>query len=504
MKDLKIYFTSDLHGYIYPTDYVNTTEKNIGILNIINSFEKDDNTLIIDGGDTIQGSPFTNYLSNTDFDVHPIATIFNEGQYDFVTLGNHDFNYGKKYLNKYLNNLNAKCICANVIDNTGDLPIQPYQIKTMANGLKVGILGITTDFINRWERPENILGIDITDTFDAVVKYFDEVKSKCDLIIGIYHGGFENDLESHKLLSTTKENIAFKLCKEFDFDILLTGHQHIPMSNKTIFGTHIAQAPHNGSKFVKLNLTMDDNGLINITSSLEEIKLNPNKEMFNKFLPLENKVQEWLDTPVGFLSTELQPGDRLKMALNGSHLANFINQIQLETSDADISCTAFANVIHGFNKNISVRNILSTYPYPNTLVVLEVNREILKLALERTASYFHNDSGKISISESFLKPKLEHYNYDFFANIEYTFDLNKEVGNRVISIKYKGEELNDNKKLTLVMNNYRASGAGGYECYDKCKVVKEIVLEMPEIIINYFKNNPTVIVDSKKYITAKY
>lgn len=45
MKDLKIYFTSDLHGYVYPTDYVNTTEKNIGILNIINSFEKDDNTL---------------------------------------------------------------------------------------------------------------------------------------------------------------------------------------------------------------------------------------------------------------------------------------------------------------------------------------------------------------------------------------------------------------------------------------------------------------------------
>ena len=170
MKDLKIYFTSDLHGYVYPTDYVNTTEKNIGILNIINSFEKDDNTLIIDGGDTIQGSPFTNYLSNTDFDVHPIATIFNEGQYDFVTLGNHDFNYGKKYLKKYLDNLNAKCVCANVIDNTGELPIQPYQIKTMANGLEVGILGITTDFINRWERPENIENINITDTFDAVAK----------------------------------------------------------------------------------------------------------------------------------------------------------------------------------------------------------------------------------------------------------------------------------------------------------------------------------------------
>ena len=36
MKNLKVYFTSDLHGYVYPTDYMDKSEKNIGILNIIN------------------------------------------------------------------------------------------------------------------------------------------------------------------------------------------------------------------------------------------------------------------------------------------------------------------------------------------------------------------------------------------------------------------------------------------------------------------------------------
>ena len=66
MKNLKIYFTSDMHGYIYPTNYVDRSEKNIGLLNIMSNFKKDDNTLIIDCGDTIQGSPFTNYLSNND------------------------------------------------------------------------------------------------------------------------------------------------------------------------------------------------------------------------------------------------------------------------------------------------------------------------------------------------------------------------------------------------------------------------------------------------------
>ena len=270
----------------------------------------------------------------------------------------------------------------------------------MENGLKVGVIGFTTDFITRWERPENIENIDIIDTFDSIKKHYDTVKEQCDVIVGVYHGGFE-----------------------FDFDILLTGHQHLPIANMNLHGTHIAQTPHNGSKFLELKFTIDDNGLMKITSSLENIELNPNKEMYDKFLPLENKVQQWLDTPVGVLDTELQPTTHLDMALSGANLANFINQIQHESTNADISCTAFANVIKGFGKNVTVRDILSTYPYPNTLVVLEVNREILKLALERAASYFENNNGNVTISERFLKPKVEHYNYDYFSNINYTFDL---------------------------------------------------------------------------------
>ena len=171
MKNLKLYFTSDLHGYVYPTDYMDKSEKNIGIFNIMNQFKKDGNTLIIDAGDTIQGSPFTNYLSNSEFDVHPIATIFNEGGYDYITLGNHEFNYGYDYLKSYLTNLNAKCLCANVIDKTSTLPILPYDIKTLENGLKVGLIGFTTDFINIWERFENLTNFNVND-YTCVNKYY--------------------------------------------------------------------------------------------------------------------------------------------------------------------------------------------------------------------------------------------------------------------------------------------------------------------------------------------
>ena len=251
MKNLKIYFTSDMHGYLYPTNYIDKEPKNIGLINMINDFKKDGNTLIIDAGDTIQGSPLTYYLSGKKFNIHPIADIMNAAGYDFVTLGNHDFNYGLLYLRKYLRTLNAKCLCANVVDKTGELPILPYSIKTLENGLKVGIIGITTDFINHWERTENIANISITDTFEAVKYYFDEVKAASDIVIGLYHGGFEYDLNSHKQLMFTSENIAYKLCLEFDFDILLTGHQHMSLADTIINGTHVVQTPQRATSSSK-------------------------------------------------------------------------------------------------------------------------------------------------------------------------------------------------------------------------------------------------------------
>lgn len=114
-------------------------------------------------------------------------------------------------------------------------------------------------------------------------------------------------------------------------------------------------------------------------------------------MPIETKVQNWLDKPVGFLDIELQPTTHLDMAINGSYLANFINTIQLEVSKADISSTSFANSIKGFNNEVTIRDIVSTYIYPNTLVVLEITAKELKLALEKSSSYFKLENDEIKI-----------------------------------------------------------------------------------------------------------
>lgn len=501
MKQLKLYFTSDLHGYVYPTDYLDDEKKNIGLLNCMNQYEKDGNTLIIDGGDTIQGSPFMTYLSGKALETHPMATIMNAAGYDYVTFGNHEFNYGYDYLKSYIQALDATCLCANITDTTDGITIKPYDIKVMENGLKVGIVGIATDYITQWERAENIAAFEITDVFDAVKKYHDLLKDQVDVLLGVYHGGFECDLNTHTPLSTTKENVAYRICKELQFDVLLTGHQHMPIEGQLLHGTYVVQTPHNGTSFIEVRLEIGEDGeIITQNSQLRPATLPAHEAMYETFLSLEQDVQRWLDTPVGHLSEALIPSSHLEMAQSGSTLANFINQIQLDATNADISCTSFANSIKGFETHVTVRDILSTYVYPNTLVVLNVTGDILKQALERCASYFTLDDTGIRVSDLFLKPKVEHYNYDYFANMEYTFDLRQPLGQRVTSMRVKGHEVKSTDCFTLVMNNYRASGAGGYEFFTQCKVERELLTEMPELIINYFTKHPVVTVDPTTYI----
>lgn len=499
---LKIYFTSDVHGYIYPTDYRDTSFKNQGYINIINSFEKDDNTIIIDGGDTIQGSPFTTYLSKQEFANHPLAQVLNEGAYDYYILGNHDFNYGEEYLLKFINQFKGKSLAANVLYAKKPDLIHPFSIHKLKNGLEVAILGVTTDFINIWESEKTLKNFEINNTYKAVEDIIKELP-RHDILLGVYHGGFEYDLETGKKLADTSENIAYKLSQDFPFDILLTGHQHQPIIEEKINNTYIAQTPANGEKFVEINLNYENEKIVDFKGELKSPQPEGHPELSLKLLAWETQVQTWLDRPIGSLDVELIPSDHLYMALNGCLLANFFNQIQLEISKADISCTSMANSLKGFNKEVTVRDVVSTYVYPNTLVVKKISGEILKKGLEKSATYFNVDDETIKIPDDFLKPKVSHYNYDYFSNIKYVFDLSKPIGKRVTSIKFNNKEVMPDDTFTLVMNNYRASGTGGYEFYRECETVDEILIDMSEIIINYFEEHKNAVVDKTKYLTIK-
>ena len=219
-RHLTIYYTSDIHGCFSPVQYATGKQAPSGLANCLSQFQKDGNTLIIDGGDTLQGSPLTYYLSHEVRDVTTLpAQLLNLGGYDFVTLGNHDFDYGKEVIERYLDSLHAVCLCANVEGIRG---VQKTTVVTMENGLRVGLTGIITPFVTQFETPENMAGITVTDAFAAAWQALSELRRKqVDLTICIYHGGFEADVKTGKILSQTGENQGWRICRELGFDVLL-------------------------------------------------------------------------------------------------------------------------------------------------------------------------------------------------------------------------------------------------------------------------------------------
>ena len=145
-----------------------------------------------------------------------------------------------------------------------------------------------------------------------------------------------------------------------------------------------------------------------------------------------------------------------------------------------------------------MRDICNAYLFPNILFVLEVDEAVLRTALERCASYFAVEDGAVRISDEFLRPKVEHYNYDFYSGIRYTFDVRRPVGSRVVSLtKADGTPFGD-KKYRLVMNNYRASGTGGYQIFETCPVLWCGEKEMPELIAEYIRKHSPVKVKREK------
>ena len=481
---LTIYFTSDTHGYLYPTNFCDERPRPMGLLSM--SFPKDGNALVIDGGDTIQGSPLTYYCHSQRVPL-PVAAALNARGYDYVTLGNHDFNNGYGALGAYLGELNAHCLCANVRDRSGRLPLRGYRIHTLENGLKLGLIGMVTHWVNLWEKAECLEHFEIVDPVEAVRDIVAELRPQVDVLIGIYHGGLERDLKTGELLSDTDENQGCKLCEAYPFDLLLTGHQHIPMENQNYCGTHIVQTPCNAAAYIRVELDAERRFHSRLCSVSDAAAPTDDETK------LYRDLSGWLDRPIGRLSRALWPEDKITMALNGSPIANFFNSVQLEVSGADLSCTALGNDLRGFDRDVTVRDVVASYVYSNTLVVLEITGETLRLALEQCARYFEvGANGELSVAKAFLLPKEAHYNYDYFQGVRYAFDLRRPAGARVIRMEFGGRPVTADQRFTLCMNNYRATGAGDFPFYAECRRVREINTEVSELILDYFARHPRV------------
>lgn len=504
--ELKILATSDMHGYLNPTNFA---ERNLslpfGTTRVASLFkvvrQKATGPVVaIENGDFIQGSPLSYYVAKMPHhEVNTLTQVINRLHYDCGIIGNHEFNYGLPYLKTALKSYQHPVVCANLLNDQGE-PFfgQPYYLLEK-EGVKIAVLGLTTQYIPHWEQPATIQGI----TFESIVTcakhYVPQLRKLADVVIVAYHGGFERDLnDGEPTEALTGENEGYALLKEVPgIDALVTGHQHREIATK-LFGVPVIQPGYRGAFVGEITLQLKKTAQgYAVTDSFSQLLATkdyaPDAELVASIAELSSEVETWLDQPCGKVEGDMLIHDPMAARLTEHPYIELINKVQMAASGAKISGAAlFNNEGHGFNPTITMRDIITNYIYPNTLAVLKISGADLKAALEKTATFLSLVDGQVIFNPRYVNPKPQYYNYDMYEGIKYTIDLRLPEGQRVTRLMFDSAPVEPTASYEVVMNQYRGVGGGNYAMFSPTKIVKEIQVDMTELIAEYLKKYPVI------------
>ena len=483
---IRLLATSDVHGYIYPYDYADQSEAEYGLarLNTLITSLRDENTLLIDNGDILEGSPlsFYHFHEHKD-DVSPMTKVLDAMEYDFINLGNHDFNYGEEVLLRHLDNMHAPLLTGNVLYKGKPLGLT-YAVKELA-GKKIVLFGVVTHYIPNWEKKQNIKHFKFPDALETAKKTVDLIRrlEKPDYIIGVYHGGFERDLKTGQPTEDlTGENQGYEMLRQIQgLDVLITGHQHRTLAGEA-FGTVYTQTADKGLELACIDI-YTDTGAIEPRILKADTPADPELEALVQVE--EDECQVWLDQPLGETKTDLAVRDEFDARLHKCSLISFINHVQMEATGAQLSGTALFLGASGFGHSITMRNLVSTYVYPNTLTVKKITGAILKAYLEKCAEFWTIKGEHIAVSSRYEYPKPQHYNYDMLDGVSYEIHVSNDIGNRIQNLTYQGKPVTDDMEFTLVINNYRAAGGGDFYMLKDAPTVRVYTSDMVEVLAEY-------------------
>lgn len=278
---LRIMATTDLHtaftNYNYYTDSVNEQAGFVKIATLIrkNKSEMNGNTLLFDNGDTIQGSPYGDYLAKT-YDgksSYPMTEAMAVLGYDGATLGNHEFNYGLDYLNKVMGKSTVPYVSSNLYKANGkENYIKPYVIleKTFKDTegkdvkVKVGVIGFLPPQIMMWDAANLTGKVTTKGIMESAEKFIPEMKKKgADIIVALAHTGMGSVAGDDK-----GENMGYQLTKIEGIDAVVSGHSHAQFPNKSYSGMEGVDTTNgtvNGKPYVIAGSLGDALGIMDLT-----------------------------------------------------------------------------------------------------------------------------------------------------------------------------------------------------------------------------------------------
>ena len=471
--------TSDLHGNIWGFSYEDNKETaNNGMARLYTYIQQvraeNPNTLLLDNGDLIQGTIMTDDLYNkTPGEAHPVMAAMNHMQFDVMTLGNHEFNWGINTMKAILAQANFPALAANVRDGAGAPVTGKGWVMLSTAGIKVAVIGVVTPNVPLWDGGKP--GIEDHSYLSgsvAVTEALKEIGDTADLVVVSAHMGLVAEFDEEHGADSAQQILD----DNPGIDILLVGHYHTVVKDQQ--GKTLIGGPRNaGRDIVRFDLTLDQDKKVKDArvEVIDMAEVAPSQEIRELALVAEahQKTIDFIQggsggeeggggAALGVSTARFQPENEIRGIPQGkledTAVMDLINSIQLENSGADVSAAAlFKDTSDLPEGNINYGNVFDIYKFDNTLYRVPVTGKELLAYMEWSAECYNQwQEGDINIS---FDPEYPGYLYDMFAGVEYEIDLSQPKGQRIKNVLFKGEPLKEDQQLTLAVNNYRYSSA---------------------------------------------
>ncbi|MGW1269637.1 bifunctional metallophosphatase/5'-nucleotidase [Streptomyces sp. NPDC002491] len=521
---LTVMGTTDLHGHVFNWDYFKDAEYKDAagnaqglaristLVNAIRAEKGRENTLLVDAGDTIQGTPLTYYYAKVDpitakgGPVHPMAQAMNAIGYDAAALGNHEFNYGIETLRKFESQLRFPLLGANAVDAKTLRPaFQPYVIKTFcvkgAPPVKVAVLGLTNPGIAIWDKAYVQGKLAFPGLEEQAAKWVPKLKSLgADVVIVSAHSGSSGTSSYGDQLPYVENSAALVAQQVPDIDAVLVGHAHVEIpelkvvnakSGKTVvLSEPLAYAERLSVFDVELVFEKGRWSVESVSSKVLNSNSVADDPKITKLLGDEHaKVVAYVNQVVGTATETLTT---VEARYKDAPIIDLITKVQEDVVKAALAGTSYASLpviaqASPFSRTseipagqVTIRDLSSLYVYDNTLVAKLLTGAQVRAYLEYSAQYFVQTAvGAVVDTEKLTNAAgRPDYNYDYVSGLSYEIDVAQPVGSRIRNLTFAGAALDDAQQFVLAVNNYRANGGGAFP---HVAAAKELWSESTEI-----------------------
>ncbi|MBM0206069.1 5'-nucleotidase C-terminal domain-containing protein [Micromonospora sp. STR1s_5] len=535
--DLTLLGTSDTHGNVYNWDYYRDAEyddskqNDIGVaklatlINQIRRERRGKATLVLDAGDTIQGTPLATYYAKQEpitatGEKHPMARAMNVIDYDAVTLGNHEFNYGLPLLDLWIRQLGFPALAANAVNaKTGKPAFLPYVIKKVSLGfaaptLRVGILGLTNPGVAIWDKG-NVEGkLRFEDMIATAAKWVPIMRARgADLVLISAHGG-DSGTSSYGPELPNENPVALIAQQVPGIDAILFGHAHNEVVERFVTnertGTQVLLSEPSkwGQRLTRMDFTLTrERGRWTITKKAATM-LNTNTvvedpKVLAAVRAQHQKTVAYVNQVVATSTVELSAAES---RYRDTPILDFINHVQTEVVGAALAGTAYADlpvlsIAAPFSRtavfpagDVKIRDVAGLYVYDNTLEAVVLSGAEVRAYLEYSAKFFRTLAPGAPVDpEQISDPAVPDYNYDVFSGVDYDIDISKPVGQRITRLVLAGTDtpVADNAQFVVAVNNYRRSGGGNFPGIVKTQVYNA-QQEIRQLLIDWAQAKGTI------------